>query len=92
VKIDRDSFYRFQVSMKYKSSGARPKALTDDITIPLTRQNLSNLSIPLPGANATFNGYYEAGTLYGTLTSGSRTYDVVVADEGAAIDDTLYAY
>ena len=92
VKIDRDSFYRFQVSMKYKSSGVRPKALTDDITIPLTRQNLSNLSIPLAGANATFNGYYEAGTLYGTLTSGSLTYDVVVADEGVAIDDTLYAY
>jgi hypothetical protein len=37
VKIDRDDHYRFQVSMKYKSSGARPKALGDDIEIPLTQ-------------------------------------------------------
>ena len=92
VTIDRDSMFRFQVGMKFKSSGARPKALPDAIAIPLSKADLANLSIPLPGANAAFNGFYESGILYGTLTSGSRSYDVVVADEGVAIDDKLYRY
>jgi hypothetical protein len=92
VTIDRDTSFQYRVSMKYKSQGARPKALPDAIAIPLTMTDLANLSIPLPGANATFNGFYESGILYGTLTSGSHAYDVVVADEGVAIDDRLYAY
>jgi hypothetical protein len=92
VTIDRDTSFQYRVSMKYKSQGGRPKALPDAIAIPLTMTDLANLSIPLPGANATFNGFYESGILYGTLTSGSHAYDVVVADEGVAIDDRLYAY
>jgi hypothetical protein len=92
VKIDRDNHYRFQVSMKYKSSGARPKALGDDIAIPLTQQDLGNLSIPLLGGQIIFNGFFEAGVLYGTLTEGSKVYDLAVADEGVAIDDHLYKY
>jgi hypothetical protein len=92
VKIDRDDHYRFQVSMKYKSSGARPKALGDDIAIPLTQQDLGNLSIPLLGGRIVFNGFFEAGTLYGTLTEGNKVYDLAVADEGVAIDDKLYKY
>ena len=54
VKINRDNHYRFQVSMKYKSSGARPKALGDDIAIPLTQQDLGNLVDP---------AVWEAGSL-----------------------------
>jgi hypothetical protein len=92
VKIDRDNHYRFQVSMKYKSSGARPKALGDDIAIPLTQQDLGNLSIPLMGGRIVFNGFFEAGVLYGSLTEGSKVYDLVVADEGVAIDDQLFTY
>ncbi len=92
VKIDRDNHYRFQVSMKYKSSGARPKALGDDIAIPLTEQDLGNLSIPLLGGSVVFNGFFEAGVLYGTLTQGSKVFDLAVADEGVAIDDQLYKY
>ncbi len=92
VKIDRDTSFRFQVSMKYKSQGSRSKAFPSAFAIPLTMADLANLTIPLPGANASFNGSYESGILYGTLTSGSRTWDVVVADEGVAIDDVLYTY
>jgi hypothetical protein len=92
VKVDRDNLNRFQVSLKYKSSGARPKGLADDIAIPLTRQDLSNIYIPLSGVSATFRGYYESGILYGTITSGSHSFDLVVADEGVAFDDVLYPY
>jgi hypothetical protein len=92
VKVDKDSLNKFRVTMKYKSSNARPKALTDDVIIPLTRQDLGSLTIPMNAVNATFTGYYEAGTLEGRIAIGSRTYDVVVADEGVAFDDVLYPY
>jgi len=92
VKVDRDSLNRFQVTMKYKSSKVRPKAITNDVVIPLTQQGLGGFSIPMSDVGATFTGYYEAGTLAGTITMGSRTWDVVVAEEGVAFDDVLYAY
>jgi hypothetical protein len=92
VTIARDNLYRFAVKMKYKSTGARPKALADSIEIPLTRQDLSNMSISLPAISGTFTGYYEAGNLFGTISTTSGNFEVVVAEEGVAVNDVLYPY
>jgi hypothetical protein len=92
IKVNRDSLNKFQVTLKYKSSKVRPKVITNDVSIPLTQQGLGGFSIPMQSVGATFTGYYEAGMLSGTIQVGNRTYEVVVADEGVAFDDVLYAY
>ena len=46
----------------------------------------------MPALSGTFNGYYEAGTLFGTITMGNQVFDVVVAEEGVAVDDELFVY
>jgi len=88
VTISKDSLNRFLMKMKFKSTGAR--ALGNEVQVLLTVQDLSNLSIALPDVNGTFTGYYEAGSLFGAVSAGGSTYDVVVADEGVAVDEVLY--
>jgi hypothetical protein len=94
ITVNRDSLYRMVVKMtKNPSTGAKPVA--DVVEIPLTRQDISNLSIPMipmSGIDGTFTGYYEAGSLFGTITIPAGMYDVVVTDEGVAINDVLYRY
>jgi hypothetical protein len=40
--------------------------------------------------NGAFEGFYEAGSLFGRVTIGNTIHDVVVSDQGVAVDDTLY--
>jgi hypothetical protein len=90
VTIKRDNHYRFQIELKYRSTGSR--ALPDTVQIPLTRQDLQNLSIPLPLISGNFTGYYEDGSLYGTISATGLSFDVVVTDEGVGVNDQLYPY
>jgi hypothetical protein len=90
VTIKRDQHYRLAVSLKLKST--TPRGLVDDLSVPLTRQDISSLSIPVPGVEGTFEGYYEAGALFGTITTPDSVYEVVVAEEGIAVDEQLFAY
>lgn len=90
VTLKRDQHYRLAVSLKLKST--TPRGLVDDLSIPLTRQDISSLSIPVPGVEGTFEGYYEAGALFGTITTPDSVYELVVAEEGIAVDEQLFAY
>lgn len=92
VTIKRDEHYRLAV--KFSNKATSPRGLADGLSVPLTRQDISSLSIPIPGVLGTFEGYYEAGSLFGTITidATGAVFDVVVAEEGIAVDDRLFEY
>jgi len=90
ITINKDTQNAYQLNIKIKSSG--PKDLASDFTISLTKQNLSSLSIALPAVQGTFTGYYEAGSLFGTVAAPGGSFDVAVVEEGVAVDGVLYSY
>ena len=90
VTVARDRHFRFAVTIVFDESTAR--SFEEAVSIPITRQDIGSLSIPVADVGGTFDGYYETGNLAGTLTTADRTYEVVVAEEGVAVDDVLYPY
>lgn len=90
ITITRGKNFRFEVKFKYKEKKSR--ALADEFEIALTRQDLSNLIIDVPTVNGTFAGYYEGGSLFGTISAADKDYHVAITDEGVEVDDKLYEY
>jgi hypothetical protein len=88
LKIKRGS--GGQLVLTYSNKRTGPRALADEVEVFLTTDNLGNLSIPVPDLDGTFDGYYEAGSLYGTLTTSLGAFDIVIGVEGIAVDDVLY--
>ena len=90
ITISRDTHFRFEVKFKFKEKKSR--ALAEEFSIPLTRQDLSNLVIDVPLVDGTFVGYFEGGSLFGTISAADKDYDVAITDEGVVVDDKLYQY
>jgi hypothetical protein len=89
VTMKRGATGAFVLSYKYRSGGAR--GLGSDVELSITEFGLSNISLPVSELNGTFDGYYEAGSLYGTLTTPHGLFDIVVGVEGVAVNDVLYS-
>jgi hypothetical protein len=90
VTIGKDSSNSPIVKLRLSSTGAT--ALDSAVDLPITGVDLSSLTIAVPALHGTFTGYYESGSLFGTLATSRGTFDVVVANEGVAVDGTLFPY